>query len=267
MKGWPYGRDACRTRTRAEVNRRGGWRRRSGCGREGSHVERRAGIVEGCGRVRGIVLNLRFIWIGLFIAGCHEYLSTRPRPEVRFLFPPLVYYKNDFFEPLPFPLLTQPWTGPANTISLYDSSRSKLGCAVLVVCLSTFFFFFFLGFILFHICTYFLFVWNAIHWGALLTVNEKPQPIVDQSTLRPSYNYASLTRPGRTFLRPLLRPRHNITRNSPPTPMDTPTSLPGPWTRQCSLQLASVPGRSSRTRTISCLRASPSPTMTRSCIG
>lgn len=99
MNGWPYGRDAWRAHTRAEVNRRGGWRRRSGCGREGSHVERRAGIVEGCGRVRGIASNLRFIWIGLFIAGCHEYLSTRPRPEVRFLFPPLVYYKNYFFDP------------------------------------------------------------------------------------------------------------------------------------------------------------------------
>lgn len=89
MNSWPYGRDAWRIRTRAEVNRRGGWRRRSGCGSEGGHVERRAGIVEGCGRVRGIALNLRFIWIGLFIVGCHEYLNTRPSPEVRFLFLPL----------------------------------------------------------------------------------------------------------------------------------------------------------------------------------
>ena len=106
----------------------------------------------------------------------------------------------------------------------------------------------------------------AIHWG--VPAHEKiPQPIVDQSTLRPSYSYASLTRLERTFLRPLLPPRHNITRNRPPTPMDTPTSLPGPWIRQCSLQPASVPARSFRTRTISCLRASPSPTTTRSCIG
>lgn len=41
-----------------------------------------------CGRVRGIALKLRFIWIGLFIAVVSKYLSTRPRPEVRSLFPP-----------------------------------------------------------------------------------------------------------------------------------------------------------------------------------
>jgi hypothetical protein len=40
------------------------------------------------GRVRGIALNLRFIWIRLFITVVSQYLSTRPRPEVRSLFPP-----------------------------------------------------------------------------------------------------------------------------------------------------------------------------------
>ena len=91
------------TCTRAGVNRRCGWRRRSGCGSEGRHVERRAGIVEGRGRVRGIALNLRFIWIGLFIAGCHEYLSTRPRPEFRSLFPPRPSQKSSSSPSSPLP--------------------------------------------------------------------------------------------------------------------------------------------------------------------
>ena len=154
MKGWPYGRDACRTRTRAEVNRRGGWRRRSGCGREGSHVERRAGIVEGCGRVRGIVLNLRFIWIGLFIAGCHEYLSTRPRPEVRFLSPPLVYYKKPFLRTPSFPSANATMDG-SREYDLFVRQQPKQArmCGVGGMSL---YFFFFGRFILFHICTYFL---------------------------------------------------------------------------------------------------------------
>ena len=159
-----------------------------------------------------------------------------------------------------------------NTTSLYDSSRSKLGCAVSVVCLSTFFFcfvgFYFVSMDIYEL--YFVsFHRHSLGCASSLTERKKkiPQPIVDQSTLRPSCSYASSTKLERTFLRPLLPPRHNITRNRPPTPMDTPTSLPGPWILQCSLQPASVPARSFRIRTISCLRALPSPTTTRSCIG
>ena len=36
-------------------------------------------------------MNLRFIWIGLFIAVVSKYLSTGPSPEFRSLFPPLPF--------------------------------------------------------------------------------------------------------------------------------------------------------------------------------
>lgn len=146
-------------------------------------------------------------------------------------------------------------------------------CGVGGMSLSPFFFSFdlFSCFRFIYVHIYFLLFgfWNRLRWGMHpLTLNEKPQPIVDQSTLHPSYNYASSTRQERTFLRPRLRPRHSITHSRLPTPMGTPpTSLPGPWTHQCSLRQASARAPSSRIRTISCLRASPSPTMTRNCIG
>jgi hypothetical protein len=65
-------------------------------------MDGRAGMVEVTGgRVRGIALNLRFIWIGLFIAVVSKYLSTRPRPEVRSLFPPCPSSKSLSSDSLP----------------------------------------------------------------------------------------------------------------------------------------------------------------------
>lgn len=88
-----------------------------------------------CGRVRGIALKLRFIWIGLFIAVVSKYLSTRLRPEVRSLFPPCPSSKSLSLRLSPH-YTTRPWTGPASTISAYDSNLSRPGCVVLGVCLS-----------------------------------------------------------------------------------------------------------------------------------
>jgi hypothetical protein len=76
-----------------------------------------------------------------YLSVVSKYLSTRPRPEVRSLFLPVPRQKP--FPPTFCPPHTPPWTGPASTISAYDSSRSRPGCAALAVCLSLYSFFHF----------------------------------------------------------------------------------------------------------------------------
>lgn len=96
--------------------------------------------------------------------------------------------------------------------------------------------------------------------------DRSPQPIVDPSTLRPSCNCASSIRTCLPRLR--RRPRRNISsRRSRRTLMPTLATLLVPWTPPCSPPPDSVLGRSSRTRTTSCLPALRNPTTTRSCIG
>ena len=170
-------------RARAGINRRGGWCRRSGCGNERGKAHGRGSRDGGSygGRVRGIALNLRFIWIGLFIAVVSKYLSTRPRPEVRSLFPPCPSSKS-LSSRLSLPTI-RPWTGPASTISAYDSSPSRPGCVVSGVCLSVFFFVFSLLFSIFH---FFLWPWNGVahaRWlaGSRSTAN---RPSAHRSTAR-----------------------------------------------------------------------------------
>jgi len=176
-------------------------------------VERRAENVDGCGRDRdrGIAL---FILIGLFIAGCQEYLSTRPRP-VPF---PSPVYKNDFFDRLTFP---QRWTGPANTTSLYDSNLSKPGCAVLVVCL-------FFSYV--HIYIFFSFE-RHFHWGPSLTVKRKtpadrrpidPPPIVQLRVIdkaRKNLPSPSPSPPPQHHPQPPSHP-HGHTTHEPSGPLD-----------------------------------------------
>ena len=107
-------------------------------------MERRAGIVEGCGRVRGIASKLRFIWIGLFIAGCHEYLSTRPSPEVRFFSLPPLVYKKLFPRLAPFPSANTTMDG-SREYDLFVRQQPKQArmCGVGGTSLYHFFFFFF----------------------------------------------------------------------------------------------------------------------------
>ena len=89
--------------------------------------------------------------------GCQQYLSTRPSPEVRSLFPPCLSSKVS----LP---TVQLWTGPATTISAYDSSQSRLGCVVLAVCLSRQFFTVF----------FFLWPWNGVAHAGSLAADRRP---------------------------------------------------------------------------------------------
>ena len=140
-------------------------------------------------------------------------------------------------------------------ISAYDSSRSKLGCAALGVChsSSTFFFSFSLFFFCGHETGFAHFRW---------------QPIEGQSTLRPSYNCASLTRLVKTSHR--LHPRRLLPINSHPLPthmLNNKTSRPALWTLPCSPQPGSAQVHSSRTHITSCLLVLPNPTTTQSCIG
>jgi hypothetical protein len=157
--------------------------------------------------------------------------------------------------------------GPASTTSSLDSSRSRPGCVVLVVRLSAIVLFLCFVFFCFFLFLFFFCVerhpLGSAHHKSIL-----PQPIVDQSTLRPSYSCESSTRLARISPRHLRRLRRNITNNSSPRiPMLTHMSLPGPWTHLCSLQPALAGVRSSRTRTTSCLLVLRSPTTTLNCTG
>ena len=133
--------------------------------------------------------------------GCQEYLSTRPRPEVRSLFPPCLSSKVS----LPTVRL---WTGPATTISAYDSSQSRLGCVVLAVCLSRRFF------------TVFFFVameWGRSRWlaGSRSTANRPsahcPTARHRQGSKKPAITLplpASCTAPSTTSLSPTCPTAH-----------------------------------------------------------
>ena len=86
-------------------------------GSEGGHVVTRAGIVDGCGRVR--------------VRGIDNSQDTKSLALVQGPSPPsllLVPLKHSFPS-------TKPWTLPASTSSMLDSSQSKLECAVLEVCI------------------------------------------------------------------------------------------------------------------------------------
>lgn len=130
------------------------------------------------GRVRGIGLN---IWIRLFLAVVCKYLSTGPSPEFRSLFPSLAFVAPPRFILSP---LNKSWTGPANTISAYDSSPSRPGCVVLGVrlSLSVFFWCFSFSFLFFFLCGHgmgsSLTLWLA---GSRSTAN---RPTAHRSTAR-----------------------------------------------------------------------------------
>jgi hypothetical protein len=97
MPGWPYGRDVYESGSKSAV-----WL--APALRLWERGSPRGAPSRSCGRPWPCPwnrLNLRFIWIGLFIAGCHEYLSTRPRPEFRSLFPPRPSQKSILRAPPP----------------------------------------------------------------------------------------------------------------------------------------------------------------------
>ena len=121
----------------------------------------------------------------------------------------------------------------------------------------------------FSIFFFFSFFFVAMEWGRSHCL-ARWQLIDGQSTLRPSFNYASSTKLVKTSRRPHPRRLPHSTINSPhPThmPNNTPTSPPSLWTLPCSHQPASAPDHSCRTRITLCLPVWPSLTTTPSCTG